>query len=187
LELNHCKPPFAKAWEDYVNGCAEPWLIHYLALRGRSFEAFGVHVIRLHRLLEKKQPRPVQLTADTIGDELIAGLPAAAYDVHTHEGKRSFAYFSTACDSVRKFYAEHKLGPVKTLGAVVFHLEGRHLYQQLEWEGRREFVCEGWKVGHSAHGFENIEQVNQLQAIVGKHRAELNQARRRIVIEKGGT
>ena len=90
LELNHCKAPSAKTWEDYVDGCSEPWLIRYLALRGRSFEGFGVHVIRLHRLLEKKQTHRVQLTADTIGDELIAGLPAAAYDVHTHEGKRSF-------------------------------------------------------------------------------------------------
>ncbi len=93
-------------------------------------------------LLLKKMPNTVSVvenSLDPFGDEIIAGLPACTYDMHTREGKRAYAYFAKACRTAREFFEQNpELDPVKSIGIIMFLTESAVLDRHLHWKGRNE-------------------------------------------------
>lgn len=181
LLLNHNRPPPPPMWAKYVDSLELPWLIAYLAKRGRSAEKLGVQVPLLYDRMPS-ETEVITLPPDPYGDEIIAGLPACAFDQHTSEGKRSIAYFTVACNAVREFYERNRIDKLKTAGIALFFLEGRVLDRKLEWAGRTELCAESRVFTCMFRGFETVEQIDELTQIISENRAQLNDVRRRIVL-----
>ena len=180
LLLNHNRPPPPPMWAKYVDSLKLPWLIAYLAERGRSAEKLGVQVPLLYDRMPI-ETEVITLPPDPYGDEIIAGLPACAFDQHTSEGKRAIAYFAVACNGVREFYERNRIDKLKTAGIALFFLEGRVLDRKLEWAGRTELCAESRVFTCMSRGFETVEQIDELTQIISDNRPQLNDVRRRVV------
>ena len=180
LMLNHNRPPPAKLWRQYIDGLNLPFLESYLAKHGRNASSLGVQV----PLLLKKMPNNVSVVEnppDPFGDEIIAGLPACTYDMHTGEGKRAYAYFAKACRPARNFFEQNpELDPVKSIGIIMFLTESAVLNRHLHWQGRNELLCHSQKRDCTTHGL-GIKQARYLQSIAKENRMALNRARRAVI------
>ena len=178
--LNHNRPPPAKLWRQYIDKLNLPFIDSYLAKTGHSAADLGVQV----PLLIEKMPdglSVVENPPDAYGDELIANLPACAYDQHTREGKRSYAYFAKACRPAREFFDQNpELDPVKSVGIVMFLTESAVLDKHLHWQGRSALLCKSQRRDCEVYGM-TIEQAKQLQSIAIDNRESLNKCRRRVV------
>ena len=177
--LNHNRPPPAKLWRQYIDNLNLPFIDSYLAKNGRSASNLGVQV----PLLIEEMPDDVSIVEsppDTYGDEIIANLPACAYDQHTREGKRAYAYFAKACRPVREYFDQNpELNPVKSIGIIMFLIESAILDRHLHWQGRSALLCRSQRRDCVVYGM-TIEQAKQLQSIAQENRADLNEARRTI-------
>lgn len=181
LLLGRCSPPNAKGWREYVSKQDDlPWAIKHLATYGYSAAKLGVMVPCLYRRMPET-PTVVQSIADGPGDEIIGGLLAASYDMHTQQGKKAFAYIAKSCADARRFYRANDLDPVKTLGIATFYVEGAHVDRHIEWPERKEFVGESIERTCLSHGFETREQIEEAFELLRANRDVLNQARRRVL------
>ncbi len=129
----------------------------------------------------------VEFPADHAGDEMIAGLIAATYDMHTHQGKHAYRYLAK-CQPFREFFERVGIDPVKALGLVVFYEEGDHLDRQLvsdslgklEEESRRFCYADSkWS------DFQNQADIDECERLVADNREALNYARKRILTSCG--
>ena len=178
--LNQNRPPAAALWRRYVNGLDLPFVDAYLAIEGRSSANLGVQVpLLINRL---RQPvTVVRSDPDPFGDEIIAGLPACTFDMHTWEGKRAYAYFAKACGEVRRFFSDHgELDPVRSIGIVMFIVESAILNEYLTWPGRDDLLCSSRKHDYAAFGLD-ATQASKLQLIAQQNRSALNHARRAVL------
>ena len=126
LLLTQNRPPMAKDWKAYVDRLPMPWLVKFLAGRGNTFAGLGTVVPNVYRMIETAEVSVIDTLPDPWGDEVINSLSACALDQYTSEGKRSFAYFRQSCTDARRYYDQRPhLDPVKTLGSVVFFVEGK--------------------------------------------------------------
>ena len=180
LLLNHNRPPPPPMWSQYIDNLGLPWLIAYLAKRGRSAEKLGVQVPLLWKRMPAKT-EVIDVPPDPYGDEVIAGMIAATFDMHTTEGKRSLAYFRKACPAARRFYERNDIAPGRSLGITLFYVEGRHLNKKLDWSGRAELCAESRIRTSMNHGFETEAQIEECMQIVRDHRELLNECRRRVL------
>lgn len=180
LVLNHNRPPPAKLWQQYVDSLNLSFIDSYLAIGGRRASNLGAQI----PLLLEKMPADtvvVDNQPDPFGDEIIAGLPACAYDMYTREGKRAFAYFAKACDPARNFFSQNpNINPVKSIGIVMFLTESAYLDRYLDWEGRPELMCLSHRQDYEIYGLKP-SQASALQLIANEHRCVLNSARRVIL------
>lgn len=180
LVLNQNRPPTAALWSQYVHSLDLPFIDSYLAIEGRSAANLGVQI----PLLISRVTPPVTVVRsapDPFGDEIIAGLPACTYDMHTWEGKRAYAYFAKACGSVRQFFSTNsELDPVRSIGIVMFISESAILNEHLTWPGRCDLLCSSQERDYAVHGLTRT-QAHELQLIAQENRLELNRARRAVV------
>lgn len=178
--LNHNRLPPAKLWRQYIDKLNLPFIDSYLAKNGLSAPNLGIQV----PLLLQKMPNTVSVVEnppDTYGDEIIAKLPACAYDQHTREGKRAYAYFAKACRPAREFFDQNpELDPVKSIGIIMFLTESAVLDRHLHWQGRNELLCRSRKRDCTIYGL-SIEQAKILQSIAKENRMALNRARRAVI------
>lgn len=150
-----------------------PWLIQYMATHGRSHAHLGSHVLPVWHLLNQAQIKVQERGSDAWGDELIAGLPAAAWDQYVMQGKRVCAYLSK-CPAFRSYTASQ-------IGMGLFWIEGAHLNRAIgcmEIAGL-ELVAKlvDW---HSVEITDSTVSV-ELMRLLRERRELVNYARKRIV------
>jgi len=124
-----------------------------------------------------------ELIDEVTGEEpLVAGLPASSFDWHCQEGRRSFAYFSKACNGAREFFDRNpQLDKIRALGTVAFEREGRLCYRLLT----SPLIREVRKHALHSHALPwaglNVQQYDELCGIVGENMPLLHKARARVV------
>ncbi len=137
----------------------------------------------IQQLIAKSEPEVVTHLPDPFGDEIIAGVPACALDIHVREGKRAFAYLS-ACPPFKEYFTRTGLGPVKALSLVVFYVEGGLLNRELQSEALRELDKESRRFCYASDtwsDFTSQEQIDECERLVATNREALNYARRRVL------
>jgi len=158
-----------KRSEDWPELVSElPPLLQSIAQRGRSLEGLvaalpGVWRARENRLVV------VSHAPDRHGDEMIAGLPAATFDKHTHEGLRAIATLAS------------RFTP-RQLGLVVFYTEGCHVDRELTWPGHDLLQAQSHQLDYlTKYGFESPQHVNDCERFVSREREALNSVRRKLL------
>jgi hypothetical protein len=172
---------------------ATPWLIAYLTHHGRSHAQLGYEVPVVWTLLtaqwrfqdrmnsEAGLPSPpltldakvMERAPDPLGDELIAGLPAAAWDVFTREGQQSIRYLK-ACKPFRPYTPQQ-------IGLVLFYVEGGHLNRCLGSKQLAALDLGAKLVDYACVGFSSSEQGVELKRVMSEKRELINYARKRVL------
>lgn len=133
-----------------------------------------------------------ELTGEIKDDDLVE-LPkrgkflSAAIDRHTREGKRSYAYFTKACDPIREFFKLNGIGegaetnsPVHAIGVLMFRVEGHQSRMRLQYPMNDEI----WRLADEAACFCAMGDIEQGMELLGLIRANLDvlaKARARIM------
>jgi hypothetical protein len=115
-------------------------------------------------------------------EQRIRGAMPCAYDVHVQDGIKAMAYFSKSCDAIREFFVRNPgLDKIKALGMAVFIAESGLLDRKLTFDFEPEISesCKEYEI--SAAGLE-VETGLELIELVRIHRAELDYARKKVVI-----
>jgi hypothetical protein len=163
-----------------------PSLIKFVMETGFRSAGEGLHVA-IPMVWEHFMEEPVSVNAMQLPEiEMIGGLPSVAFDKHTLEGKRSFAYFSKACEPVKAWLAEHWEGknPVNLIEIAVFAMEGGSVLQyHLSYPYQigiliRSFEAEARMVGC------DLYELTELFQLVRDNVDRLNYARKKIVASR---
>jgi hypothetical protein len=72
-------------------------------------------------------------------EPVVRGMLSAAYDMHTQEGKRSFAYFSKSCPEISELAEKYGANKLGYIGNLVFILEGSRLRNDVYGYGAAEY------------------------------------------------
>jgi hypothetical protein len=111
--------------------------------------------------------------ADPDGDELIAGLPAAAWDVFTREGQQVIRYVKV-CKPFRSYTPQQ-------IGLCLFYVEGGHLDRCIGSLALAALDLSAKLVDYVGVGFTSTEQAVALKSAIREHRDLINYARKRVL------
>jgi hypothetical protein len=163
--------PPAKQFKAHAKLRSFPWLLQWITLHGLSHAQLGYEVPVVWPLLAEVKVQENE--PDPFGDELIDGLPAAAFDMYTAEGKRVCAYLSK-CPPFRSYTPAQ-------IGMGLFHVEGAHLDRCLASKEIAALELGAKLVDFASVGFTSSEQAVELKLVIREQRALINHARRRVL------
>lgn len=149
---------------------AMPWLMRYLTLRGFAHAQLGYEVPHVWPFLD--DATVMQRPRDPHGDELIAGLPAASFDMFTREGQASIRYLR-ACKPFRPYTPQQ-------IAVCLFYVEGGRLDRCLGSLQIGALDLAAKFTDYAAVGL-TTEQAVELKAVIGEKRELINCARKRVL------
>jgi hypothetical protein len=164
--------PPARAFKAHVESYeAMPWLLTYLTRHGLAHAQLGYEIPVVWPLLD--DAKIMQRTPDPLGDELIARLPAAAWDMFTREGLQALRYLK-ACKPFRPYTPAQ-------IGLCLFYVEGGHLDRCLGSTELAALDLSAKLVDYVGVGFTSSEQAVELKRVINEKRELVNYARRRVL------
>ena len=163
-----------------------PELLKFVFLKGASGSGEGLH-LALPTVFDYIMDETITVEEVEIPElVLLKGLPSVAYDMHTFEGKRAYAYLSKYCDEVAEWLATKTYGgdTVGVIGSAVFGIESGAIlktklnYKLQAWALEQMYVVDAKRYEVS------LEDFKELMGIISDNMEDLNYARKRIVVGK---
>ena len=158
----------------------------YMIIKGASIGRgwFCMGVLPVVWAMEADQPE-VREGSDPEGDELIDGIPSAAFDWHTREGRKAYAYLSKSCAPVREIFEAHpKANKVEAVQEALWHFETPFLNREVSNQAMDEIASAFWGLRSRDMGLDEFLP-DLVEALKGC-REDINYARRRVVLGKEG-
>lgn len=169
-------------FEDWVHSTEVPFVVKYLALRGRVVERYGLWatVITAYEVVSLSESFSDVVTP--MESPIIMNVLSCTYDQYTQEGKRAIAYFAKACDPLREFLATRpEFNPFRATASMIFLVEGGYLTRQMLFDGVEDFRHYAILSDMVGSGISTIEDAQQLSTLVLDNLEGLHHARRRIL------
>jgi hypothetical protein len=160
------------AFQAQIESYEAPWLIKYLATRGFSYADLGKFVPAVYGEWRRAMVTEQHHDPDIAGDELIEGIPAAAFDMYTAEGKRVASYLSK-CQPFR-------LVTPAQISMLLFHIEGSYMNRSITSVELTALDLDAKLVDWRSVGL-GPRDAGELKNVLSEHRALVNHARRRIM------
>ena len=187
-DKNDCVPASdgsMQLWEKALVDSDVPFLIEYLALRGRIglSHPFYHTIVPLWRHMKAHEASldSVDNPPDPFGDEVIEGFPASTFDVHNAHGKRALAYWTKAYDRLTELKASVKAPDwIKLLGSALFRVESGYVNRQIEYPLRLPIYDKSVFYSHVCKGLPE-DRIVEMKLILQNGREKLNYARKRIL------
>ena len=166
-----------------------PGIVKYISMRGMTACRYPMSLVYpfLWQMKQKSLYINVERTVFPTGRDYIGGLPSESWDQYVREGKKSFAYFSKACEPVNEWLAAKGItssdARVAAIGAAVFIMEGALLDRRLSFEGASEIYELEEKYDYENVGL-SLDDGRTLVGMIEANSDILRQSRIRVVVEE---
>ncbi len=163
--------PSAKELKAHAQLQEAPWLVTYLALRGTVHAKLGYEVPRVWPMLADAEV--VEREPDPFGDELISGLPAAAYcGLYTSEGQRTMRYLAK-CPPFRLYRPPQ-------IGLALWFVEGAFLDRSLASADLASLELQAKLMDWNSVDADAAQAV-ELVELITRHRELVNRVRKNVL------
>lgn len=164
-----------------------PAIVKYITIRGMTACRYPMPLVYpfLWQMKEKSLYINVERTTFPVERYYIGGLPSESWDQYVREGKKSFAYFSKACEPVNEWFTSKRIlgsdARVAAIGAAVFIMDGALLDRRLVFEGASEIYDLEEKYDYENVGL-SLGDGRELARLIEANSDILRQSRIRVVV-----